>query len=159
MDMTGARLDHEERLDAPQGNRAAGREEITRQHRGCLQAQELPPGRAAALRRRRDPQPGFSRAICSITTTSRAPPGGLPPRQGQVHRQQTSRRGQRSSVSGVTSRLSRSGPGNSRSSAAARGTADPARRAPPGRPSPAPVCHRLASVGDDRSVRIWDPAT
>jgi hypothetical protein len=50
MDMTGVRLDHEEHLYAPQGNRVAGSEEITRQHRGCLQAQEVPPGRAAALR-------------------------------------------------------------------------------------------------------------
>ena len=50
-------LDHEEHVDPAQGHRAVDVEEIARQHRGSLRAQELPPRRAAALRRGRDPQP------------------------------------------------------------------------------------------------------
>jgi hypothetical protein len=82
-------------------------EEVAREHGRCLRTQELPPGRLAALRRWRYPQPfqhpahrgrpdadaeteqfapdplvapeRFSRAICSISTASRASTGGRPP--------------------------------------------------------------------------------
>jgi hypothetical protein len=57
MDMAGAHLDHEEHVDAPQGNGAVDVEEIARQHRGSLRTQELAPGSAAALCCGRDPQP------------------------------------------------------------------------------------------------------
>jgi hypothetical protein len=57
MDMAGADLDHEEHVDPAQGHRTVDMEEIAGQHRGRLRAQELPPRRAAALRRGRDPQP------------------------------------------------------------------------------------------------------
>ena len=55
--MTGANLDHEEHVQAAQGDRAVHVKEVARQYRGRLRPQELPPGRSAALRRGRDPQP------------------------------------------------------------------------------------------------------
>jgi hypothetical protein len=57
MHMAGAHLHHEEHVDPAQGDRAVDMKE-TRQHRDGLGAQKLPPRRAAALRRGRDPQPG-----------------------------------------------------------------------------------------------------
>jgi hypothetical protein len=57
MDVAAADLDHEEHIDPTQGHRAVDMEEITRQHRRRLGAQELPPRRAVTLRRGRDPQP------------------------------------------------------------------------------------------------------
>jgi hypothetical protein len=55
--MTGADLDQEEHVQTAHGHRAVDMEEVARQHRRGLGTQELPPGRAAALRRGRDPQP------------------------------------------------------------------------------------------------------
>jgi len=77
MDMAGAGLDNDEHVDPAQGHRAAGMEEIARQHRGRVRAQELPPRRAAALRRGRNPQP-------SQDPPHREGPGPVPP--GRVAR-------------------------------------------------------------------------
>lgn len=56
-DVAGADLDHEEHLDPTQGHRAVDVEEIAGQHRGGLGTRELPPRRAAAPWRGRDPKP------------------------------------------------------------------------------------------------------
>ena len=56
-DMPTAQFDHEEHVDAAQGDCAVDVEEVARQHRGGPGAQELPPGGVVALRRGRDPQP------------------------------------------------------------------------------------------------------
>jgi hypothetical protein len=57
MHTAGAHFHHEEHADPAQGDRAVDMEEIAHQLRDGLSARELPPGRAAALRRGRDPQP------------------------------------------------------------------------------------------------------
>jgi hypothetical protein len=44
MDMAGAHLDHEEYVQAAQGDRAVDMEEVACQHGGGLGAQELLPG-------------------------------------------------------------------------------------------------------------------
>ena len=108
--MAGADLDHEEDVDAAQGDRAVDMEEVARQHGRGLGVQELPPCGAVALRRGRYPQafstrrtvegpdadaqaeqfaldplvaqPGFSRATCSISSASLASTGGRPPLRG-----------------------------------------------------------------------------
>jgi hypothetical protein len=49
----GAHLDHEEAVQALQGDRAVHVEEIGGEHRGCLSAQELPPRRVGVPLRRR----------------------------------------------------------------------------------------------------------
>jgi hypothetical protein len=73
MDMAGADLDHEEHVQAAQGHRAVDMEEVAREHhRRGLKAQELPPRRAAALRRGRYPRPG------SAGTPTRVLPRYLP---------------------------------------------------------------------------------
>jgi hypothetical protein len=56
-DMTDADLDHEEHVDAAQGDSAVDMEKVARRHRGGLGPQELPPGGAAALGRGRYAQP------------------------------------------------------------------------------------------------------
>jgi hypothetical protein len=50
MDMAGADLEHEEYVEAAHGHRAVDMEEIARQHRGGLGAQELPPLRHEVAR-------------------------------------------------------------------------------------------------------------
>jgi hypothetical protein len=57
MHITGAHLDDEEHVQAAQGDCTVHVEEIAREHRGRVGPQELPPARAAALRRWRYPQP------------------------------------------------------------------------------------------------------
>jgi hypothetical protein len=44
MDVAAADLDHEEHLHPLEGDGAVDREEVARQHRRCLGAQELRPG-------------------------------------------------------------------------------------------------------------------
>jgi len=105
VDMTSADLDHEEHVQPTQGDRAVDVEEIACQHGRGLRAQELPSGGPGPLRRGRYPQPfqhpsncggpdpvaqaeqlaldplvaqpGFSRAICSISNVSRHRPAGV----------------------------------------------------------------------------------
>jgi hypothetical protein len=55
--MAGAHLDHEEHIEAAQGNRAVDMEEIAHQHRGGLRLQELSPGGPGAPGCGWDPQP------------------------------------------------------------------------------------------------------
>jgi hypothetical protein len=57
MNVAGAHLDHEEDVQAAQGDRAINVEEAACQHRRDLRAEELPPGGAAAPGRGRNPQP------------------------------------------------------------------------------------------------------
>ena len=146
MHMASADLEDEDHVPAAQGERAVDGEEVARDHGRGLGAQELLPGGAAALQaggiRSRlralrtvqaptrmprpssspwiacSPRPGFCRAIGSISMASFASIVGLPTRWRVVQRQQASRRCQASSVSGVTSRLIRSGLGGSMASAA-----------------------------------------
>jgi tetratricopeptide (TPR) repeat protein len=133
--MAGAHLYDEEHVQAAQGDRTIDMEEIAREHCDGLGAQEPPPCRPGALRRRRDPQPsedpphrGGSDPDADaeqFALDALGPPAGIllthPPDQhhdpdidqrsagltGIVHRQRASRRCQRSSASGVTRRLIR----------------------------------------------------
>ena len=57
MHMASADLEDEEHLHAAQSDRAVDVEEVAREHGRGLGAQELLPRGAAALRRRRNPQP------------------------------------------------------------------------------------------------------
>ena len=162
MHVTGAYLDHEEDVQAAQGDRAAQMEEIAREHRRCLRAQELPPGRLAALRRRWYPQPfqdppdsggphadaeaeqfaldpRVSPAGGSRAPSARSAPRSADPRAvGHPSADKSIASGPAAGASEAACLASPAG-----SSAAPRGAVGPGRRTLPGRPS---------------AVSLWDSA-
>ena len=140
-------------------------EEIARQHRRGLGAQELPPRGPGALRRGRYPQPlqhpphrggpdpdaqAEQLALDPLVAPARVLPRHLLDQHREPwHRPAACRRGgDRSSASGPAAGASAAAcPASpAGSSAAAWGAAGPGRRAPPGRPSPASASGSAAAA-------------
>src|SRR6266851_9435463 len=153
MHITGAGFDHEEHVEAAQGDCTVHVEEIARQHRGRLGAQELPPARAAALRRWRYPQPlqhpsyrggadpdaqAGQLALDPLVAPARVLPRHLRNQRRElgIDRRPTASVGisppPADGASATASAASLAG-----SPAADQGAAGPRRRIPPGPPSPA----------------------